>query len=327
MPAGWQLWIEDERPAWRVWVGTHKKTSWVLGILAGLFLLGGIGSAVGGPPPETNPAVGSGPAVTSVPAAPPALRDTNPQQQPAPKPETAQDEGAPAGVPAAAQKAVVRRIVDGDTLELAAVAAGSALPNTHQVDVRLLEIDAPETEHPNKSAQCYGTEATNHLAGMAPPGSTVWIQRDVELEDQYGRYMLYLWNAEGRFVNLAMVQDGYAKADLYMPNDRYWPQISGADNDVRTTDTGLWGACASFGEPEDSPEPQPAPEPQPEPELQPVPEPDPEPASSCAPGYSPCVPTYPPDVDCGDVGGPISVTGSDPHGLDGDGDGTACGGD
>lgn len=44
----------------------------------------------------------------------------------------------------------------------------------------------------------------------------------------------------------------------------------------------------------------------------------------CAPGYDPCVPPYPPDVDCSDVNGPIIVTGSDPHRLDGDGDGIAC---
>jgi hypothetical protein len=36
------------------------------------------------------------------------------------------------------------------------------------------------------------------------------------------------------------------------------------------------------------------------------------------------VPPYPPDVDCSDVNGPITVTGSDPHSLDGDDDGTAC---
>ncbi len=44
----------------------------------------------------------------------------------------------------------------------------------------------------------------------------------------------------------------------------------------------------------------------------------------CAPGYSPCVPAFPPDVDCADVDGPIQVTGSDPHGLDAEGDGIAC---
>jgi hypothetical protein len=46
--------------------------------------------------------------------------------------------------------------------------------------------------------------------------------------------------------------------------------------------------------------------------------------ANCEPGYTPCVPTYPPDVDCPDVGGPVTVTGSDPHGLDADGDGVGC---
>ena len=52
--------------------------------------------------------------------------------------------------------------------------------------------------------------------------------------------------------------------------------------------------------------------------------PEPAPADSCDPNYDPCVPPYPPDLDCADVGGPIAVTGSDPHGFDADGDGAAC---
>lgn len=51
---------------------------------------------------------------------------------------------------------------------------------------------------------------------------------------------------------------------------------------------------------------------------------EPEPAEDCEPGYDPCVPPYPPDLDCPDLGGPYSVSGSDPHGLDRDGDGTGC---
>jgi hypothetical protein len=59
----------------------------------------------------------------------------------------------------------------------------------------------------------------------------------------------------------------------------------------------------------------------------PPPEPEPEetePAGDCEPGYDPCVPSYPPDLDCPDLDGPYSVSGSDPHGLDRDGDGTGC---
>lgn len=47
-------------------------------------------------------------------------------------------------------------------------------------------------------------------------------------------------------------------------------------------------------------------------------------AGNCEAGYEPCVPLYPPDLDCADVNGPIYVTGSDPHGFDGEGDGVGC---
>lgn len=46
--------------------------------------------------------------------------------------------------------------------------------------------------------------------------------------------------------------------------------------------------------------------------------------AGCDPNYSGCVPEYPPDVDCPDVVGPVSVYGADPHGLDADGDGSGC---
>ena len=55
------------------------------------------------------------------------------------------------------------------------------------------------------------------------------------------------------------------------------------------------------------------------------------PSRSCTPGYSPCVPVAS-DVDCAGgsgngpayVEGPVYVTGSDPYGLDSDGDGVGC---
>ena len=51
--------------------------------------------------------------------------------------------------------------------------------------------------------------------------------------------------------------------------------------------------------------------------------------AQCDPNYEGgCVPPYPPDVDCDDLealGIPqVTVTGSDPHDLDPDGDGIAC---
>ena len=54
------------------------------------------------------------------------------------------------------------------------------------------------------------------------------------------------------------------------------------------------------------------------------------PAAACDPGYSgACIPSPPPDLSCDDlralgVRGEVRIVGSDPHGLDPDGDGIAC---
>lgn len=53
------------------------------------------------------------------------------------------------------------------------------------------------------------------------------------------------------------------------------------------------------------------------------PPPEPEPPA-CDSNYSPCVPPYPPDLDCPDIGFAVQVIGSDPHGFDADGDGFGC---
>ena len=50
-----------------------------------------------------------------------------------------------------------------------------------------------------------------------------------------------------------------------------------------------------------------------------------QPKSNCDPNYSgTCIPINSPDLDCADVGKNIKVSGSDPHGLDRDGDGIGC---
>jgi len=48
--------------------------------------------------------------------------------------------------------------------------------------------------------------------------------------------------------------------------------------------------------------------------------------SSCDPSYPDvCIPPYPPDLDCGEIGySNFRVSGSDPHGFDGDKDGIGC---
>ncbi|WP_254643557.1 thermonuclease family protein [Streptomyces sp. BV286] len=84
---------------------------------------------------------------------------------------------------------------------------------------------------------------------MLPPGSSARIQRDAELTDRYDRYLLYVWNEQGTFVNESLVSSGHAEAVLFPPNDKYWPVISQAEDTARQTVAGLWAACPETTEP------------------------------------------------------------------------------
>ena len=223
-------------------------------------------------------------------------------------------------LPAGAQEAVVDRHIDGDTLALRGVAVGPVLSSTSSITVRLLEIDTPETKQPDTSVQCYGPEASARLAALAPVGSPVYVVADRERTDQYGRDLLYLWDAQGRSINLSLVNGGFAKAVLYAPNDRYIAVLRAAEAEAKTARRGLWGACAA---PAAAPAPAAA-------VASRAPAPVvPAPAAvkgNCDPAYpSVCIPPPLPDLDCGEVPHRrFAVRAPDPHGFDGNSDGVGC---
>jgi len=66
----------------------------------------------------------------------------------------------------AAQYRTVRRVVDGDTLVL-----------ENKERVRLIGVDTPETKHPRKPVEYYGTEATAFTKKMVQ-GKTVRLEFD-----------------------------------------------------------------------------------------------------------------------------------------------------
>jgi micrococcal nuclease len=207
---------------------------------------------------------------------------------------------------------VVAGIVDGDTIGVRVEQPGGPLRRGSHT-LRLLEIDTPETFHPTVGVECYGPEASAFAARELPVGSQVWLLADQEDQDQYDRYLRYVWTGDGTFFNLQAVAKGYAEAVLYEPNDLYINQMYAAERKARAANRGLWGACRGGGQPRTTPAPAPAPA-------------RPRSGGNCDPNYSgACIPVYPPDVDCDDVPATnFRVVGSDPHGLDAEGDRVAC---
>jgi micrococcal nuclease len=146
-------------------------------------------------------------------------------------------------VPGEASRARVHSHVDGDTIRLVGVGASGVLPRGRETTVRLLEIDTPEHGRDGAPAECYSDEASRALRDLLPIGAEVRVASDRELRDPYGRTLLYLWSADGAFVNLAMVRQGFARAVLFEPNDAYIDEMRRAEALARSEDRGRWGAC------------------------------------------------------------------------------------
>jgi micrococcal nuclease len=149
----------------------------------------------------------------------------------------------------AAGTAVVVSIIDGDTVVLDL--------RGRRERVRLLGIDTPETDHPSRPVECYGTEATAQLTGLIPPGTTVRVERDVEARDHYDRLLLYLYRASDEvFVNLAMASSGHATTLHVEPNGAHRPTLAAAEAEARADGRGLWAACGGPGVAVDPLDPQ-----------------------------------------------------------------------
>jgi micrococcal nuclease len=140
--------------------------------------------------------------------------------------------GEPRDRMGAARTATVTRIVDGDTVVLSGVGKS-----------RLIGIDTPEVYG---STECFGPEASA-FARRLLAGRRVRWEPGVETRDRYGRALVYLWLADGRFVNELLVAGGYARTLAIAPNTRFAARLRVSAGQARDRGAGLWAATACSG--------------------------------------------------------------------------------
>ena len=126
---------------------------------------------------------------------------------------------------------LITKVIDGDTVEI----EGGAR-------VRLIGIDTPETVDPRKPVQCFGVQASDYAKSLLT-GVAVKLEKDVEDKDKYNRLLRYIYLADGTFVNLKLVAEGYASAYPYPPNIAHAVEFREAQAKARELKLGLWGMC------------------------------------------------------------------------------------
>jgi micrococcal nuclease len=142
-------------------------------------------------------------------------------QQPRPA-----NEGTTGSVP-------VTRVVDGDTIH---VLLGGRIER-----LRLIGVDAPEIDHPEQPAECYGKESAR-FAQRSLDGRTIRIEFDVERRDRFDRLLAYVF-MEGELFNETLVAEGFAIERSYPPNLAHQEELRKAEIEARQERRGLWRAC------------------------------------------------------------------------------------
>jgi len=191
--------------------------------------------------------------------------------------------------------ATVRRVIDGDTIEVASP------PGTR---IRLIGVDTPER------GACFSREATAHTSTLLPVDQRVRLAYDVGRTDRFGRTLAYVYRlADGLFVNLGLARDGFAMQLSVAPNVRHAEEFGQAVAEARNARRGLWGGCQASATTSASTTTTTGG------------------TTTCSAAYPDvCIPPPPPDLDCPEISHRrFRVLAPDPHGLDGnDNDGIGC---
>jgi micrococcal nuclease len=185
------------------------------------------------------------------------------------------------------QPATLRRVIDGDTIEVE-LADGSVQR------VRYIGINTPGS---GERLFNEASAANNQLLAGYP----ILLVKDVSEVDRYDRLLRYVLAGEV-FVNYELVRLGLAEPGSYPPDTACDATFFAAAQNAQATGVGMWVPLAE------------------------VPNKATGDQENCDPSYpTVCIPPYPPDLDCKDI--PyrrFQVNPPDPHYFDGDYDGVGC---
>lgn len=128
----------------------------------------------------------------------------------------------------------LERCVDGDTAHF--------MTNGRLLKVRFLGIDTPES---TGAIEPYGKKAANYTASILQKAKTIVIQSDgdkPEADSTGDRYLGWVW-ADGKLVNLAVVQKGFSVAKGYT-DTRYEDVLFKADRQASDKKWNIWSGKA-----------------------------------------------------------------------------------
>jgi micrococcal nuclease len=130
----------------------------------------------------------------------------------------------------------VKWVDDGDTI---------LLKNNNRV--RYIGINTPEVAHKDQPAEPYGYAAKKYNIKLVY-GKQVRIEYDRNKKDRYGRLLAYVFLKDGKFVNEAMIREGYAYCLFHKENSKYSDLFLKTQREAMKSNRGIWRKWQETGD-------------------------------------------------------------------------------
>ena len=143
-------------------------------------------------------------------------------------------------VPKNSVKAILERVVDGDTMKLKLDETGEI------ITLRLLLVDTPESVKKGVEPQPYSIEASNFTKNTLLSGDTVYIEYDEgDKTDKYGRHLGYLWfysndDCNWQMFNEKLISEGYARVGYIYSQKKYLNELYKAQDYAKSNKLNIW---------------------------------------------------------------------------------------
>ncbi|UCG33001.1 MAG: thermonuclease family protein [Phycisphaerales bacterium] len=131
--------------------------------------------------------------------------------------------------------ALVTRVIDGDTLDI-------ALPDADKstTRVRLWGVDTPEVAGPFTEQMYFGPEASAFAHNMLQDREARIELSRIDTRDRYGRLLAYVYRADtGEMLNEALLRSGHAYADPRFDHE-HKSEFARLEREARGNKVGLW---------------------------------------------------------------------------------------
>jgi len=139
-----------------------------------------------------------------------------------------------------AQEVEVKEVIDGDTIRV------RDLQTDEIIRVRYLGIDTPELEGPDYES-CFSSQAKEKNEDLVLDQKLI-LEFDIDRYDRFGRTLAYVYTLDElgekeTFVNLELLEEGYARFYLDKQNTLQQAELVQAALSAREGFSGLWGSC------------------------------------------------------------------------------------